>query len=276
MKFKKIYIEITNACNKNCSFCSKSTRKKVEMSPTDFEFIIMQVKNYTDYVYLHVKGEPLLHSRFEDIINICDKYNMNVNITTNGTFLPKQQEIIANSKCVRQINLSIHSLNDRNEINNILNSVNDIKKRKDIYFVYRYWTLKENLILKDNQILDAITKHYNLSIEKQQEIEQKGNIKINKYTFINKDKEFVWPSLNNQICNETGYCYGLKTHIAILSDGTVVPCCLDAEGIINLGNIYKTKLEEILNSERTMNIINAFKNNKKFENLCKHCSFINR
>ncbi len=276
MKFKKIYIEITNACNKNCSFCSKSTRKKVEMSPTDFEFIIMQVKNYTDYVYLHVKGEPLLHSRFEDIINICDKYNMNVNITTNGTFLPKQQEIIANSKCVRQINLSIHSLNDRNEINNILNSVNDIKKRKDIYFVYRYWTLKENLILKDNQILDAITKHYNLSIEKQQEIEQNGNIKINKYTFINKDKEFVWPSLNNQICNETGYCYGLKTHIAILSDGTVVPCCLDAEGIINLGNIYKTKLEEILNSERTMNIINAFKNNKKFENLCKHCSFINR
>lgn len=276
MNFKKIYIEITNACNKNCSFCSKSTRKKVEMSPTDFEFIIMQVKNYTDYVYLHVKGEPLLHSRFEDIINICDKYNMNVNITTNGTFLPKQQEIIANSKCVRQINLSIHSLNDRNEINNILNSVNDIKKRKDIYFVYRYWTLKENLILKDNQILDAITKHYNLSIEKQQEIEQNGNIKINKYTFINKDKEFVWPSLNNQICNETGYCYGLKTHIAILSDGTVVPCCLDAEGIINLGNIYKTKLEEILNSERTMNIINAFKNNKKFENLCKHCSFINR
>ncbi len=276
MKFKKIYIEITNACNKNCSFCSKSTRKKVEMSPTDFEFIIMQVKNYTDYVYLHVKGEPLLHSRFEDIINICDKYNMNVNITTNGTFLPKQQEIIANSKCVRQINLSIHSLNDRNEINNILNSVNDIKKRKDIYFVYRYWTLKENLILKDNQILDVITKHYNLSIEKQQEIEQNGNIKINKYTFINKDKEFVWPSLNNQICNETGYCYGLKTHIAILSDGTVVPCCLDAEGIINLGNIYKTKLEEILNSERTMNIINAFKNNKKFENLCKHCSFINR
>lgn len=276
MNFKKIYIEITNACNKNCSFCSKSTRKKVEMSPTDFEFIIMQVKNYTDYVYLHVKGEPLLHSRFEDIINICDKYNMNVNITTNGTFLPKQQEIIANSKCVRQINLSIHSLNDRNEINSILKSVTDIKKRKDIYFVYRYWTLKENLILKDNPILDAIIKYYNLSIEKQQEIEQNGNIKIDKYTFINKDKEFIWPSLNNQICNETGYCYGLKTHIAILSDGTVVPCCLDAEGIINLGNIYKTKLEEILNSERTMNIVNAFKNNKKFENLCKHCSFINR
>jgi len=276
MRFKKIYIEITNVCNKNCSFCSKSTREKIEMSPTDFEFVIKQVKNYTDYVYLHVKGEPLLHSKFENIIKICDKYNMNVNITTNGTLLPKQQEIIANSKSVRQINLSIHSLNDRNEINNILNSVMDIKKRKDIYFVYRYWTLKENLILKDNQILDTIINYYNLPIEKQLEIEQNGNIKIDDYTFINKDKEFIWPSLNNQIYNEIGYCYGLKTHIAILSDGTVVPCCLDAEGIIDLGNIYKTKLEEILNSERTMNIIKAFKNNKKFENLCKHCSFINR
>jgi radical SAM protein with 4Fe4S-binding SPASM domain len=276
MRFKKIYIEITNTCNKNCSFCSESARKKVEMSPTDFEFVIRQVKNYTDYVYLHVKGEPLLHSKFENIIKICDKYNMNVNITTNGTLLPKQQEIIANSKSVRQINLSIHSLNDQNEINNILNSVTDIKKRKDIYFVYRYWTLKENLILKVNPKLDTIINYYNLPIEKQQEIEQNGNIKIDDYTFINKDKEFIWPSLNNQIYNEIGYCYGLKTHIAILSDGTVVPCCLDGEGIIDLGNIYKTKLEEILNSERTINIINAFKNNKKFENLCKHCSFINR
>lgn len=276
MRFKKIYIEITNICNKNCSFCSKSTRKKVEMSSTDFEFIIRQVKNFTNYVYLHVKGEPLLHSEFEKIIKICDEYDMHVNITTNGSFLTQQQAIIANSKSVRQINISIHSLNNKKEIENILNSVTDIKKQKEIYFVYRYWTLKENLILKDNPILDTIIDYYNLSMEKQQEIEQKGNIKVDDFTFINKDKEFNWPSLDNQINNETGYCYGLKTHIAILSDGTVVPCCLDAEGIVNLGNIYETKLEEILNSERVTNIINAFKNNKKCENLCKHCSFINR
>lgn len=276
MKFKKIYIEITNICNKNCSFCSKSSRKKIDMSPINFELIIKQAKKFTNYVYLHVKGEPLLHSEFKKIIKICDEYDMHVNITTNGTFLSKQQETIANSKSIRQINISIHSINDSNEINNILDSVKNIKNRKDIYFVYRYWTLKENLILEENPILDSIINYYNLSIEKQQEIEKNGNIKIDDHTYINKDKEFSWPSLNNQIYNEIGYCYGLKTHIAILSDGTVVPCCLDAEGVISLGNIYESPLEDILNSERTNNIINAFKNNKRCENLCKHCSFINR
>lgn len=276
MRFKKIYIEITNICNKHCSFCSKSSRKKEEMSPTNFEFIIKQVKNFTNYVYLHVKGEPLLHSEFEKIIKICDEYNMQVNITTNGSLLLKQQEIIANSKCIRQINISIHSIDDINEIDNILDSVKNIKNIKDIYFVYRYWILKENLILKENPVLDKIINYYNLSIEKQHEIEKQGNIKIDDHTYINKDIEFNWPSLNNNVYNETGYCYGLKTHISILSDGTVVPCCLDAEGIINLGNIYELTLEEILNSERTKNIINAFKNNKRYEDLCKHCTFKNR
>lgn len=276
MRFKKIYIEITNICNKNCSFCSKSSRKKEEMSPTDFEFIIKQVKKFTNYIYLHVKGEPLLHSEFERIIQICDENNMQVNLTTNGTLISKQQEVIANSKCIRQINISIHSIKENDEIDNILNSVTNIKDSKDIYFVYRYWTLKENLILKDNPVLDKIIKYYNLSIEKQEEIKAKGNIRIDDHTYINKDMEFNWPSLNSNVYNETGYCYGLKTHIAILSDGTVVPCCLDADGIINLGNIYDLTLQEILDSERTNKIINAFKNNKRHEELCKHCSFKNR
>ena len=117
MRFKKIYIEITNICNKNCSFCSKSSRKKEEMSPTDFEFIIKQVKKFTNYIYLHVKGEPLLHSEFERIIQICDENNMQVNLTTNGTLISKQQEVIANSKCIRQINISIHSIKEKDEIN---------------------------------------------------------------------------------------------------------------------------------------------------------------
>jgi len=273
MRFKKVYIEITNICNKNCSFCSKSIRKKEEMSPTNFELIIKQVKQFTNYVYLHVKGEPLLHSQFEQIIKVCDKYDINVNITTNGTYLLKQKEIIANSKSIRQINISIHSINNNEEIDNILDSVKNIKSKKDIYFVYRYWILKETLILKENPVLDRIIKCYNISIEKQREIEEKGNIKIDDHTYINKDKEFIWPSLDNQINNEIGFCYGLKTHIAILSDGTVVPCCLDAEGVINLGNIYDSPLTEILNNERTINIINAFQNNRRCENLCKHCSF---
>ena len=52
------------------------------------------------------------------------------------------------------------------------------------------------------------------------------------------------------------------------------PCCLDSEGIINLGNIFNDNINEVLNSNRCINMINNFKNNKKVEELCKHCKFL--
>ena len=100
------------------------------------------------------------------------------------------------------------------------------------------------------------------------------NIKLGNNLYLNKDYEFIWPSFNNSLDND-GFCYGLKTHIGILSDGTVVPCCLDSEGIVNLGNIFLEDLETILTKERTKKIINGFKNNKRIESLCRHCSFKN-
>ena len=108
-KFKKIYIEITNICNLNCPFCSKDNRKKQEISLNDFEHILKQINDYTDYLYLHIKGEPLIHSKIEDILNLCFKYNKQVNITTNGTLLSKKYKLLDN---VRQINISLHSLSE--------------------------------------------------------------------------------------------------------------------------------------------------------------------
>lgn len=63
MKFKKIYVEITNICNLNCSFCSKDNLKKKEMSLQEFDKVLSKIRQYTDTIYLHVKGEPLLHSK---------------------------------------------------------------------------------------------------------------------------------------------------------------------------------------------------------------------
>lgn len=272
MRFKKVYIEITNICNKNCSFCSKSFRKKEEMNVKNFEYILNQVKEYTDYIYLHVKGEPLLHSKFDEILTICDNYNIKVNITTNGSCLLMHQEKIIDHNCVRQINISTHSISIQKDMSEIIDAVEYIKKHTKIYFVYRYWTLKENYIAEDNLVLNVIKNYYNLSEQKEIEIKEKKNIKIDGQTYINKDIEFEWPSLDNNTYNE-GYCYGLKTHIAILSNGIVVPCCLDAEGAIELGNILNTPLKDILDNEKTQKIINGFKNNVRCEELCKHCSF---
>lgn len=274
MKFKKIYVEITNFCNKNCSFCSKTNRKLKEMTLDEFNHVISEVKKYTEYIYLHVKGEPLLHSKFDEILSICDENNIKVNITSNGSLIRSRSDVLKKHKCIRQMNISIHSIKDKKEVNDILTSLSDIRKNNCFYTVFRYWTLTDSDVISNNEIMKEVINYYNLC-NRINEIDTKNNFVIDKYTYINKAHEFIWPSLHNSYYNEEGYCLGLKSHIGILSDGTVVPCCLDAEGIIGLGNIFEKSLDDILNCKVTVDIINGFKNNKKICELCKHCSFKN-
>lgn len=272
MKFKKIYIEITNICNKNCSFCSKTKRKKEEMTLDNFKHVVNEIKPYTEYIYLHIKGEPLLHSKFKEIIEVCDKENIKVNITTNGILLEKNKEIIKSSKSIRQINISLHSYSD-NEFEEVFETVDYLNKSTNIYFVYRYWTLSTGKLFSDTMCLKKLDNHYKFSTEKKLELENSFNIKLNETLYINKDLEFNWPSLDNDFFIEKGTCYGLKTHIGILSNGNVVPCCLDAEGLITLGNIFEESLDEILNNPYTLKIVQGFKENKRIAELCKHCDF---
>lgn len=272
MRFKKIYIEITNKCNLNCSFCIKDNRKIKEMSLEEFEEILKKINNYTDYIYLHVKGEPLLHSKFKEILSLCKKYNKKVNITTNGVFLKNRVEDINKYNVVRQINISLHSENNKeNYIEDIISSV---KKLKNIYIVYRFWTLENNKIdEKMLKYLNKIKEEYKIDNNTYKKILTEDNIKIDDNIYINKDKEFTWPSLDNNYCEEKGYCHGLKRHIGILVDGKVVICCLDSFGLSNLGNIFNSSLEEILNTDKCKNIIEGFNNRKAYLDICKHCSF---
>ncbi|MEG2378648.1 MAG: radical SAM protein [Bacilli bacterium] len=275
MKFKKVYVEITNICNKSCTFCSVSKRPKEEMSLELFKKTLEEIKNYTNYIYLHIKGEPLLHSKFEEIIQVCDKSNINVNITTNGSLIEKYIDVISKSSSIRQINISLHSYSDIDEIKKLFHFVDLImKNNNNIFIVYRYWTYssKDKVFEK---LTNIISEWYKLDENSILNLKNMMNFKIDNNLYINKDFEFEWPSIENETYNGVGFCNGLKTHIGILSNGTVVPCCLDAEGIISLGNIKNNDLKEIIESEKTQKIIKNFKDNKRVEELCKHCSFKN-
>jgi radical SAM protein with 4Fe4S-binding SPASM domain len=127
--------------------------------------------------------------------------------------------------------------------------------------------------MNDNsqKIVDKIKEYYNLSTETVNKIKNENNIKISSTIYVDKDNEFVWPTINNYKSN--GFCYGLNTHIAILVDGTVVPCCLDSNGVINLGNIYKEDLKDIINSDRYQRLLKSFRDRKPCEELCKSCTF---
>lgn len=273
-KFKKVYIEITNKCNLNCSFCSIDSRDKKEMSLTQFEHILSSIDAYTDYVYLHVKGEPLLHSEFKNILNLCKKYNKKVNITTNGTMLKHRLDDIIDTNIVRQINVSLQSLTSDKYLMDILESIKKLLKQTDIQVVLRFWALNNYKFDKfQYDILCKIIDYFDLNKNLISEIEDKDNIKILDRVYINKDTEFVWPNLENSYYNDIGTCYGTRSHIGILVDGTIVPCCLDSNGIINLGNIFNDEFKDIISSERFSDIVSNFQNNKACEELCKHCNF---
>ena len=122
--------------------------------------------------------------------------------------------------------------------------------------------------------MDKINKHYNLDKSFIEKVQTENNIKINSTTNVDKDNEFTRPQINDYQSN--GYCYALKSQIAILSDGTVVPCCLDSNGQIELGNIFTDSLEEIISSERYQNLKKSFQDRKPCEELCKSCTFKER
>ncbi len=259
--YKKVYIEITNICNLNCSFCIKNQRTSQYMSIDNFKIILEKLKFHTKYLYFHLLGEPLMHPFINEFISIAS-LNYSINITTNGYLIDK----IKDNKNIRQVNISLHSYDEKYKISleqymtNIFSCIELLKS--NTYISLRMW-LKNKYSKK---IIKMIEERYNKKID--------DNTILEKNVFISIDEEFIWPDLNNEFYEETGTCYALKDHIGILVDGTIVPCCLDSKGNINLGNIYSDEIESIIQSSRYQKMLNGFKNNRKEELLCKKCKFL--
>ena len=275
MKYKKVYIEITNICNLSCSFCSKVEKPARAMSIEEFSHILSEIRPYTDTIYLHVKGEPLLHPNLEEFLSIADSYNLKVNITTNGVLFPKKVEILSKHKCLKKINFSLHSENNiPNYLENILSNIEKLHNKPTI--IYRLWTLKNGILdEKSTKIVEKLSEQYNLSTETVEKIKLENNVKISSTIYVDKDNEFIWPDIKDNNKYE-GFCMALKTQIAILSDGTVVPCCLDSNGNIPLGNIYETSFEQIINGKRCIELKRSFQDRKPTEKLCLNCTYKNR
>ena len=237
------------------------------MTPEEFKEVLSKINNYTDYIYLHVKGEPLTHHNLDKILDITKEYNKKVCITTNGVFLKDKLPILKKYDNIYQINISLHSENNKkNYLEDIISSVNELSP----YISYRFWTL-------DNNKMDNKTKEYIKILKKVYNKEEiYDGIKLKDKVYLSLDNKFTWPSINNNYYNERGTCLGAKTQLAILSDGTVSICCLDSEGVSNLGNIYLSTMEDILASDKYQNILKGFNDNKVYLYICKHCSYKER
>lgn len=261
--FKKVYVEITNVCNLKCSYCIGNKRKKEYITLDNFREILKKLKGYTKYLYFHIMGEPMMHPLINELIDEAVGNGYFVNITSNGYLIGK----IRNNKNIRQLNISLHSFNEKwgvsfdDYIENVFGCVDSLTEIGTIV-KYRLWT-KNNFA---DAILKKLENKYNIKIVD-------DNVKIGNNVYFEKEKEFIWPSMDNDVLDVNGSCRGTRDHIGILVDGTVVPCCLDANGIINLGNIYKNDLDAIISSNLFQEMKQGFCNNRKVHELCQRCNF---
>ena len=293
--YKRIYVEIGNICNLRCSFCPPVRRAKRQMSVEEFEIICRKIKPHTDYILLHVMGEPLLHPKLDALLSIAGKYGFRVGITTNGTLLDRcSQVLLDHSDVIHRISISLHSAegNERS-LSDAAHSLPTPHSptpasylqtaisfagqaaAKGIYIVFRLWNLdsaegkganRNNLAIEDTLHLsfpDEWGKRY-------------SGYRLAQNIFLEYDGIFTWPTESNAEETEEGFCHGATSQLAVLADGTVVPCCLDSEGEIVLGNLFHQNMEEILSSERLQNMCKGFQKRVFVEPLCQKCTYARR
>lgn len=287
MRFFRTYIEISNICNLQCTFCPEVEREKKVLSTADFRKILKQVLPHTEQVCLHLMGEPLAHPEFREILNICDEENATIHLTTNGTFLSKYGfETFFKSKCLRQINFSLHSFKDnfpgqdmRPYLYDILQfSKEALKERPELYINYRLWNLPDPTgTKKENQdIVDHVCEFFQVPLNERVDVGFKKSKNIVGRTYFHFDTRFEWPNFSDPERGEKGFCHALSQQIGIHADGTVVPCCLDKEAGIPLGNVLETSFEEVLRSPRLVKMRDGFRQHILTEELCRKCTYIQR
>ncbi len=272
--YAKVYIEITNICNMACSFCHRHSRPPRRMSLEEFSHALDQLEGQTKYIYYHLMGEPLTHPALPDFLRMAKKRGFKSIITTNGTLLPKRgSEIIAAG--VHKVSISLHSFEGQDEVafEAYLRGVTDFAdeaSKAGIIVVFRLWNRGH-----DGGRNDGIYDYLRRRLEGEWTENTRG-IRIRDKLHLEWGDRFEWPDKDAPVQGDEVFCYGLKDHFGILSDGTVVPCCMDSDGIIALGNIFRNSLSDILSSSRAAAMVEGFAYRRATEELCRRCGYAQR
>ena len=278
---RKVYLEITNVCNLSCDFCPGTRRAKHFLSPDQFRTLAEKIRPHTEYLYLHLMGEPLLHPQLEQLLAIAEKLQFKVMLTTNGTLLTQRCPLLCRCSAVQKISISLHSFEGNSPSGTLDDYLNQcISFAKQVAAAgkrcaFRLWNLDGTNTTGANSQNRHILDVLHAAFPGEWKTDWKGST-LSPRIYLEWGEKFEWPDLNAQETGSTSFCYGLRDHIGVLCDGTVVPCCLDHEGDIPLGNLFARPLEEILSSPRAQTIYNGFSNGMACEELCRKCGYSTR
>ena len=281
--YSRVYLEITNICNRACSFCPGTVRPHRRMSMDEFDRITDRLCGVTEYLYYHVMGEPLTHPLLPDFIRLAKTKGFKSAITTNGTLLSSRGRELVDAG-VYKVNISVHSFEngeDSLEHGKYLDDLLDFADHASgngVLTVLRLWNLDghgQALGGNNERTLDYLRGRFPDGGDTPWKFSNRG-ARLRNRLHLEYGDRFEWPDMGADNRGNQVFCYGLKDHFAILCDGRVVPCCLDREGAITLGNILDTPVEEILASARAVAMREGFQRRRATEELCRRCGYARR
>lgn len=285
-RFSKVHIEISNVCNLKCSFCPEVIRARKFMDVDLFRKAMQEVAPLTEQVAFHLMGEPLLHPQLEKFVEIAAEYQARIFLVTNGVLLREHRAELLLHPAFRQINFSLHSFTDNfgdKDPSEYLERIFSFTERAflerpDLYINFRLWNLSETKGSgpQNQEFLRRVEERFGAVEHMDLDVATQKSRLVKNRLYLHFDTEFVWPSLDLPVLGTSGTCHGLSSHIGILADGTVVPCCLDKEAAIPLGKLQEQSLLSILESDRAQSILKGFKERKLVADLCQRCQYIER
>ena len=274
-RFQKVYLEISNVCNLSCAFCPGTKRNPQVMAENEFSTLLPKLRSWTDYLYFHLMGEPLCHPNLERYLTLAGSYGFKVILTTNGTLLQKQQSALLAADALHKVNVSLHAF-----------EANDLAIPFETYLqqcfafgkaaegkklvVFRLWN-QGGAEKRNHEILSVLENFF-----PKPWVQERKGIRIGNRVYLEYGDKFDWPDYSAEDHGEHVFCYGLRDQIGVLCDGTVVPCCLDHDGDLALGNLLESDLQDILESERAQAIYQGFQQRFAVEELCRKCGYARR
>lgn len=269
--YSRVYVEITNICNMNCSFCHGHSRPPRQMSESEYAHVLNQLKGKTQYLYHHLMGEPLVHPLLPRFIQMAAQAGFRPMLTTNGTLLERFGDRLL-TEGLHKVNISLHSFegtqqqDHRQYIQNVA-AFAEKANQAGILISLRLWNngCDEG---RNDTALTTLKEH----LPGQWTPNTRG-YRIRDGLFLEWGERFEWPDQKAPDQGNRLFCHGLGDHFGILSDGTVVPCCLDSDGVIALGNVFQEELSDILASPRAQAIAEGFRQRKATEDLCRRCGY---
>lgn len=267
----RCYLEITNICNLNCKFCPKTKRAKKYMDQAEFDLLTDRLKGRIKFLYFHLMGEPLLHPLLPAFVLSAKEKGFIPVITTNGTLLKNASEILLAHPHKVQISIHSHEGNGKENPEAYMSEVMAFAKeaaQRGIIVVLRLWN-EGGYDSNNERLLQLAAQH-----QPRPWTERYDGWKLSTNIYIEFDKMFEWPDEEHpEYDEEEVFCYALRNQIGVLVDGTVVPCCLDHDGAIPLGNLYQETFEEIINSPRATKLLDGFTHHCAAEPLCRKCGY---